>query len=123
MNKLMLVTPSSLYAEQVMSYKEEMIKNGDSFDGCAGLEEVTSFEEWLNFEERLKRKYKDQYVPSKVYLAVRQTDNFLVGIIDFRHPLSDFLKNFGGNRIQYSPVRKTERLCFGNVKTYFAYLP
>lgn len=33
MNKLMLVTPSSLYAEQVMSYKEEMIKNGDSFDG------------------------------------------------------------------------------------------
>ena len=86
MNKLMLVTPSSLYAEQVMSYKEEMIKNGDSFDGCAGLEEVTSFEEWLNFEERLKRKYKDQYV---------------------RHPLSDFLKNFGGN-IGYS-IRPSER--------------
>lgn len=107
MNKLMLVTPSSLYAEQVMSYKEEMIKNGDSFDGCAGLEEVTSFEEWLNFEERLKRKYKDQYVPSKVYLAVRQTDNFLVGIIDFRHPLSDFLKNFGGN-IGYN-IRPSER--------------
>ena len=40
-------------------------------------------------------------------MAVRQTDNFLVGIIDFRHPLSDFLKNFGGN-IGYS-IRPSER--------------
>ena len=66
MNKLMLVTPSSLYAEQVMSYKEEMIKNGDSFDGCAGLEEVTSFEEWLNFEERLKRGTEIYHTLKKV---------------------------------------------------------
>ena len=104
---LMLVRPCKLYAEQVMSYKEEMSQNGDSFDGCAGLEDVYSFDEWIDFEGRLRKKYKTGYVPSEVFLAVRRSDKFLVGMIDFRHPLSDFLKNYGGN-IGYS-IRPSER--------------
>jgi len=40
MCKILLVRPSKQYADQVMSYKEEMSQNGDSFDGCAGLENV-----------------------------------------------------------------------------------
>lgn len=107
MCELMLVRPSKLYAEQVMSYKEEMLQCGDSFDGCAGLEDVQSFDEWIDFERRLREKYKSGYVPSEVFLAVRRNDDFVVGMIDFRHPLSDFLKNFGGN-IGYS-VRPSER--------------
>ena len=92
---LMLIRPSKAYKEQVMSYKEEMLQNGDSFDGCAGLENVSSFDEWIDFERRLKKRYRAGYVPSEVFLAVRENDNFVVGIIDFRHPLSEFLKNFG----------------------------
>ncbi len=46
-------------------------------------------------------KYKDEYVSSEVLLAVRQEDNRVVCIIDFRHPLFDFLYDFGGN-IGYS---------------------
>lgn len=107
MRELMLVRPSKLYAKQVMSYKEEMLQCGDSFDGCAGLEDVQSFDEWIDFERRLREKYKSGYVPSEVFLAVRRKDDFVVGMIDFRHPLSDFLKNFGGN-IGYS-VRPSER--------------
>lgn len=107
MSKLSLIRPSKQYAEQVMLYKEEMLQNGDSFDGCAGLENVQSFDEWINFEARLKAKYKDGYVPSEVFLAIRKKDNYVVGMIDFRHPLSDFLFRFGGN-IGYS-VRPSER--------------
>ena len=107
MCELMLVRPCKLYAEQVMSYKEEMSQNGDSFDGCAGLEDVYSFDEWMDFEGRLRRKYEAEYVPSEVFLAVRKNDNFVVGIVDFRHPLSDFLEKFGGN-IGYS-IRPSER--------------
>lgn len=62
---------------------------------------------WIDFEDRLKAKYRDEYVPSEVFLAVRQHDSHVVGIIDFRHPLSDFLFNYGGN-IGYS-VRPSER--------------
>lgn len=62
---LKLVRPSCEYAEQVMQYKEDMLANNDSFDGCAGLEEVNSFTEWIDFENRLKRKYGEGYVPSE----------------------------------------------------------
>lgn len=107
MSRLILIKPIEKYAEQVMDYKNEMLKNGDSFDGCAGLEDVDSFSQWVDFERRLKAKYQEGYVPSEVYLAIRIGDDVLVGIIDFRHPLSDFLKNFGGN-IGYS-IRPSER--------------
>lgn len=58
-----------------------MLKNRDSFDGCAGLENVQSFSEWIDFEGRLKEQYKDGYVPSEVFLAVRQKDHVVVGIL------------------------------------------
>ena len=98
---LKLVRPTCEYAEQVMQYKEDMLANNDSFDGCAGLEEVDSFTEWIDFENRLKRKYGEGYVPSEVFLGVRIEDEKVVGIIDYRHPLSPFLLQYGGN-IGYS---------------------
>lgn len=107
MDRVKLVVPSKEYENQVMEYKAEMLKNKDSFDGCAGLEDVDKYDEWLNFEERLSKKYGDAYVPSEVYLAVRLSDNKLIGIIDYRHPLSEFLLKYGGN-IGYS-VRPLER--------------
>jgi predicted acetyltransferase len=107
MGELVLLRPTSLYKDQVMSYKEEMLLNNDSFDGCAGLEKVDTFEEWIDFDARLKNTYKDEYVPSEVLLAVRKSDDYVVGIMDYRHPLSDFLYQFGGN-IGYS-VRPSER--------------
>jgi Predicted acetyltransferase len=105
--KLKLIRPVPEYAEQVMRFKEEMLANGDRLDGCAGLEEVENFEEWLDFEPRLKKKYGKEYVPSEVFLAVQIKDGKLVGIIDYRHPLSPFLMKYGGN-IGYS-VLPTER--------------
>ena len=66
---LMLDRPSKQYAEQVMSYKEEMLQCGDSFDGCAGLEDVQSFDEWIDFERRLREKYKSGYVPSEAFFS------------------------------------------------------
>ncbi|MGN0113951.1 MAG: GNAT family N-acetyltransferase [Acutalibacteraceae bacterium] len=103
--RLKLVRPTCEYAEQVMQYKEDMLANNDSFDGCAGLEEVNSFSEWIDFENRLKRK---GYVPSEVFLGVRTEDDKVVGIIDYRHPLSPFLMQYGGN-IGYSILPSERR--------------
>ena len=73
MNKLILIEPTIEYENQVMNYKKAFIENNDSFDGCAGLENVSTYEEWINFEERLSEKYGEQYVPSDVYLAIRES--------------------------------------------------
>lgn len=32
-----------------------MLANGDTLDGCAGLEDVSCFSEWIDFDNRLKR--------------------------------------------------------------------
>ena len=105
---LKLVRPTYEYAEQVMDYRNAMLAKGDSLDGCAGLEEVSTFSDWIDFENRLKKKYKDGYVPSEIFLAVRIADNKLIGIIDYRHPLSDFLFKYGGN-IGYSILPSERR--------------
>lgn len=107
MNTLILVKPTLDYENQVMQYRKEMFDNNDSFDGCAGLEEVDNYSDWIDFDNRLKKKYGDNYVPSCVFLCVRVVDNKVVGIIDFRYPLSDFLLKYGGN-IGYS-ISPSER--------------
>ena len=108
MEEIVLMKPSKEYANQVMMYKEAFINNNDSLDGCAGLEDCSNFEEWNDFENRLSKKYLDSYVPSTVYLGIRKSDDKLVGMIDYRHELSDFLMNFGGN-IGYSVLPDERR--------------
>ena len=106
-NRLKLVLPTMEYESQVMAFREEMLENNDDFDGCAGLEKVSSYAEWINLDEWLTKMYGENHSPSDVYLAVRTSDNRVVGIIDFRHRLSEFLLNFGGN-IGYS-IRPADR--------------
>ena len=105
---LKLIRPTQRYAEQVMRFREELLANGDSFDGCAGLEKAVSFDDWIDFDNRLKREYGEGYVPSEVFLGVRTEDEKVVGIIDFRHPLSPFLLRYGGN-IGYSVLPSERR--------------
>jgi len=109
MTKLKLVIPTMEYKDQVISYREECYNNNEfHLSGCAGLEDVQNYEEWINFEDRLSKKYGTSYVPSSVFLAVRSSDNKVIGVIDIRQRLSDFLLNYGGH-IGYS-VLPSERL-------------
>ena len=101
--RLKLVPPTMEYKDQVMNYRKVFIEQEESFDGCAGLENCNTYEEWLDFENRLSKAYGENYVQSDVYLGVRKDDNKLVGMIDIRKSLSDFLYNFGGN-IGYSVI-------------------
>ena len=103
-----LVRPKIEYADQVMQYKDAMISNGDSLDGCADLGDCTSFSEWIDFERRLKTKYGDGYVPSETYLAIRDADDKVVGMIDYRLQLTPFLMEYGGN-IGYSVLPSERR--------------
>ena len=105
---LKLARPTLEYAEQVMQYRQEMLDNNDSFDGCAGLEDVSLFSEWIDFENRLKKAYGEGYVPSEVFLGVREEDGKVVGIIDYRHPLTPFLLKYGGN-VGYSILPSERR--------------
>ena len=109
MEKIILVKPNLSYADEIIKYKEESLAESPIINGSAGLDRLSSIEDWL--EELNKRSCEDTVpkglVPSSTYLGVREKDNYIVGMIDIRHYLNDFLKQFGGN-IGYS-VRKSER--------------
>ena len=109
MEKIILVKPDLSYADEIIKYKEESLAESPIINGSAGLDRLSSIEDWL--EELNKRSCEDTVpeglVPSSTYLGIREKDNYIVGMIDIRHYLNDFLKQFGGN-IGYS-VRKSER--------------
>ncbi|EGQ79441.1 acetyltransferase [Fusobacterium animalis ATCC 51191] len=109
MEKIILVKPDLSYADEIIKYKEESLKESPLINGSAGLNRFSSIEDWL---EELKKRSSEAtvpegLVPSSTYLGVREKDNYIVGMIDIRHYLNEFLKQFGGN-IGYS-VRKNER--------------
>ena len=109
MEKIILVKPDLSYADEIIKYKEESLKENPLINGSAGLNRFSSIEDWL--QELKKRSSKDTVpkglVPSSTYLAVREKDNYIVGMIDIRHYLNEYLTQVGGN-IGYG-VRKTER--------------
>ncbi len=96
-----LLKPSTMFKNQIMKYREIFLETGEIFHGCSGLEECETYEKWVNFEERLRAKYVDNYVPSTLYLAIRKSDNKLIGMVDLRLKLTEFLEKFAGN-IGYS---------------------
>ena len=108
MNQLELKVPTKEFEKQVMEYQRIFLQENQEFHGCAGLEECQTYDEWINFEERLSKKFGDSYVPSTTLLGVRKEDQKVVGIIDFRHDLNDFMLNFGGN-IGYSVLPEERR--------------
>ena len=109
MEKIILVKPDLSYADEIIKYKEESLKESPLINGSAGLDRFSSIEDWL--EELKKRSCEDTVpkglVPSSTYLGVREKDNYIVGMIDIRHYLNEYLTQVGGH-IGYG-VRKTER--------------
>lgn len=109
MEKIILVKPDLSYTDEIIKYKEESLKESPLINGSAGLDRFSSIEIW--FEELKKRSCEDTVpkglVPSSTYLGVREKDNYIVGMIDIRHYLNEYLTQAGGH-IGYG-VRKTER--------------
>ena len=109
MDKIILVKPDLSYTDEIIKYKEESLAESPLINGSAGLDRFSSIEDWL--EELKKRSCEDTVpeglVPSSTYLGVREKDNYIVGMIDIRHYLNEYLTQVGGH-IGYG-VRKTER--------------
>jgi len=109
MSKLILIKPTMAYEEQIWSYRQAFLERGDSLDGTSRLKEAESVTWWLADVEqnRYEETVIEGFVPATSYLAVRASDNKVVGMIQVRHRLNDFLLNFGGH-IGYS-VHPNER--------------
>ena len=106
---LKLIEIDETLRKETLDYQSEFKSNNERIHGSAGLTEATSFDEWLS---ALKDNEKIETLrPGRVlattYFAQRIDDGRIVGIIDIRHTLDEYLLQFGGH-IGYS-IRQSER--------------
>ena len=109
MEKLKLVQATRGYGDQVMDYKREFAEMGGSMDGTGALRRCETAEEWFAHNDLLSdpATLPEGRVVSTQFLTLRETDGRVVGMLQVRHYLSDYLEQFGGH-IGYS-VRPSER--------------
>ena len=109
MDKPKLVEPTMEYANEILNFRQEFLDCGDSMDGSSSLRKFERVEDWLKEVERFKRRetVPSGLVPSTQFICIRESDRRLVGMIQIRHELNDFLRNYAGH-IGYS-VRPSER--------------
>lgn len=107
--KLILVRPDMAMAREIMDYRSEFLAAGSSMDGTTPLRTCETAEEWLEIIRQLENPatVPAHWVPSSQYVYLRESDKRIVGMIQLRHELNDYLHNFGGH-IGYS-VRPSER--------------
>lgn len=98
-NKLYLKFPTVYDKENVLEFKEEFLASGQKMAGVGGLDRLETYEEWLKKIENDvdKSTCGEGRVPSTLYLVYRKEDDKLVGMIQIRHELNDFLIKHGGH--------------------------
>lgn len=105
-----IIKPTLEYADDIMAYRKEFIESGDSMDGCGKLRSCETAEEWFREIERYSNASTcpTDKVPSYTYIALRLSDNRIVGICDLRHHINHPVLSLWGGHIGYS-VRPNER--------------
>ena len=106
---LELVPPDESWAAAVWDYKAEFEAVGDVLAGTADLGVAADFAGWLADlrADGSPDTVRPGRVPADTFLAVCRSDRRLVGMVNIRHTLNDYLFQFGGH-IGHS-VRPGER--------------
>lgn len=109
MTEFKLVTPAKEYEKSAFEYIREFLEYNSEINGTGGLNRYDNYDEWLQKLERdlYIPNIPEGSVPANTYFFVRTADNKIIGMINIRHKLNDFLLNEGGH-IGYS-IRPLER--------------
>ena len=107
-----MVFPSLEYKDKAIEYINEFHEYDSDINGTGNLDQFlkeSSYEKWL--ESLMKgvdmANLSDAEVPRLTYFYIREKDEKIVGMVNLRLGLNDFLRAEGGH-IGYS-VRPTER--------------
>lgn len=109
---LKLVFPILKYKEKAIAFIDEFIEYNSEANGSGALDgylEDSTYEEWLTkvLADIDIANVEKPRVPALTYFYVREEDDRIVGMINIRLALNDFLRTEGGH-IGYC-VRPTER--------------
>ena len=103
-----LIRPTKQLKEKAIEFKNEFIANGENvINGSELFDKTDDYGEWLNSvtANTNAKTVNPKWVITDTFFALDENGK-VVGIIDLRHSLNDFLKNMGN--CGYS-VRPSER--------------
>ncbi len=107
---LTLVKLSEEYIDEIRSYRQEFFDDGGHFNGDSGLRKFEDIHAWIEQCRLMENKEtlpNLDWVEADQYMLVRESDHRVLGMINFRHYLNDYLAEIGGH-IGYG-VRPSER--------------
>ncbi len=111
MKGLRLVRPTKEYEKQAYEYINEFVEFGSQIHGVGGLNKyIDDYDGWLLKLEQNRNMVPgtvEGRVPSETFILIREEDNKMLGIIDIRLMLNDYLLSYGGH-IGYG-IRPSER--------------
>lgn len=109
MTDVKLISPSKEYEKEAFEFIQEFSEYNSEINGTGGLDRFDNYDEWLLKIEKDSDlpNIPEGRVPANTYFFVRISDNKIIGMINIRHKLNEFLLNEGGH-IGYS-IRPTER--------------
>ncbi|WP_252217430.1 GNAT family N-acetyltransferase [Clostridium sp. VAP41] len=104
-----LITLTSSYKTERESLISEFEENGEKLIPLAMKGHANTFEEFLieAYKNSKGIDLPDGIVPSDIYFLVDDNSKYLIGAIDIRHYLNEYLLKYGGN-IGYG-IRPSER--------------
>ncbi len=106
MEELRLVRPDETHVDEINAFRRDMLAAGSEMDGCGPLRRMEATE-WLDFVQKLSdpATVPERWVLDTQFICLR--GERMVGVIDVRHVLNDYLREYAGH-IGYS-VRPDER--------------
>lgn len=111
-DEIILIKPTMDYAEDIMQYRKEFLEFNPDEDmgGSGNLRDCETAQQWIDYVEALRNRETcpQGLVDSDTSIAVRTSDNKIVGIIDFRHHINQPVLGLWGGHIGYC-VRPCER--------------
>ena len=97
---LILRLPTKEDETAILEMVQEFRNNSETrIPGASNIESYDIFAEWLNKLEsyRNEETLPDGKVLSTTFISVRKEDNKVIGIVNLRHELNDYLLKFGGH--------------------------
>lgn len=105
-----LIIPSMEYEKEIREFREEFVVNGGDMDGCLSLRKLDRIEDWIKQVEDFSKRETcpEKFVPQTQFIYLREEDHKIVGVIQVRHYLNEFLKTYAGH-IGYSVCHSERR--------------
>jgi len=110
--KLVLIRPSEAHLDEIRVYRQEFFDAprrhfaGDS-GLCRKFEDIAAWLEWCRLMERKETVPDPDYVEADQYMLMQENDARILGMINFRHYLNEYLAEYAGH-IGYA-IRPSER--------------